>query len=152
MRGKFHAAGLPAIALATAGWLVLRSEAPLRRVASAVALAAALWGCSGNPIEFPEEPKIEHLLEFVAGMKDATFLIDGQDRNASFAADYFRRGLEEKRAESRTAKDFIQTVCSFSPTNGSPFLVRFPDGNQSLLGDYLRAELARYEREVRRSE
>ena len=151
MRGRVHAAGLPAIALATAGWLVLRSEAPLRRVASAVMLAAALWGCSGTPIVYPEGPKIEHLLEFVARTKDATFLIDGQNRDASFAADYLRRGLEEKRADVRTAKDFIEKAGSFSSKSGGRFLVQFADGNQTFLGDWLLAELERHEIELRRS-
>jgi hypothetical protein len=129
MRGRFHAAG----------W-------------SAVVLAAGLWGCTGKPIVFPEGPKIEHLLKYIAETKDATFLIDGQSRDAAFAADYFRRGLAEKQATSRTAKEFIETVCSFSPTNGSPFLVQSADGNQTFLSGYLLAELERHEREIRRSQ
>ncbi len=138
MRGRFRAAGLPAIALAAARW-------------STVMLAAALWGCSGSPIVFPEGPKMEHLLKFIAETRDATFLIDGETRDAAFAADYFRRSLEEKRGEVSTAKDFIEKVCSFSSKNGSQFLVQFADGNQQYLSAFLLAELDRHERELRRS-
>ena len=116
---------------------------------SAAALCACLVLTScGGARRVTEDDKIEHLLSCVASMKGGAFVQDGHEMTPDKAAEYLRKEWQSKRADIKTAGDFIRVAASFSPATGSSYLIRLPDGGEVLCGDHLRAELQRYEREI----
>lgn len=115
-----------------------------------VLLALAAAGCFG-PKPVTEDDKIEHLLAWTAGLKDATFVMDGKNVTPPAAAERFRAAWESKRAEVKTAKDFIRVAGTFSTEGGSQYLVKYADGGQDFTSNALTAELSRWELELWRS-
>jgi len=116
--------------------------------AALCAASCLLLASCGGTRRVTEDDKIEHLLSYVASLKGADFVRDGHDMNPEQAAAYLRQQWQAKRAEIRTAQDFIRVAASFSPESGTAYFVRFKDGGEEMCGDHLRAELRRYEQEI----
>ena len=126
---------------------------------TALALLFSLCGCGPVDPAGPQAPgptrpadsgpsekeKIELLIKRVEGLKDAKFVRNGTDYDASTAG-RFLRGKWDQAAGVKTARDFIDKVGSVSSTSGKPYLIRFPDGKEVKAGDYLRAELEKIEK------
>jgi hypothetical protein len=89
-----------------------------------------------------ERQAIEALIESVAQLGGATFIRNGQPYPAASAARFLREKWRSRRAEVRSAEDFIERVASFSSTTSKPYLIRFADGRELPSGEHLRAELA----------
>lgn len=92
-----------------------------------------------------ERDKIEHLIKFVADMRDAVFVRNGQEYDAATAAKFIRGKWNANSREIRSAKEFIEKAASVSSTSGKPYLIRFKDGKEVPAGEYLADELKRFE-------
>ncbi len=117
--------------------------------AACAALIVAAWGCAVRQMQFPEDEKIEHLLSYVAGLKGASFVIDGKDVTPAEASAYFRAAWQARKTEISTAKDFIRLAASFSAKTGNTHLVTLADGSQVMASEELDRELRRHEFELR---
>lgn len=94
-----------------------------------------------------EKKKIEHLINYVAEMKDAKFVRNGSEYDAKTAATFIRRKWGANENKISTAREFIEHAASGSGTSGKPYLIRFKDGTEINSGDYLLKELERLEKE-----
>ena len=92
-----------------------------------------------------ERQKIEALIKYVGGLKDAHFIRNGSSYEVSTAVRFLRGKWESNDAQVKTARDFIDKVASFSGTSGKPYLIRFKDGKEIPSREFLAAELQRIE-------
>jgi hypothetical protein len=98
----------------------------------AVALAAS------RPAE--EQSKIDWLIDQV-GSSGATFIRNGQSYEAKKAVSHLKQKLWFAGKRVQTARDFIVGVASHSEESGKIYEVRFADGKQRPLGDWLTERL-----------
>jgi len=92
-----------------------------------------------------ERQKIEALIRYVGGLKDAQFVRNGSSYEVSTAVRFLRGKWEANDAQVKTARDFIDKVASFSGTSGKPYLIRFKDGKEIPSREFLAAELRKME-------
>ena len=97
------------------------------------------------PPALTEDQKIEALLRTVDGMKDAVFVRNGTAYDGHAAAGHLRDKWRWKKAEVKTARDFIRVCASVSAQSGRPYLVRWKDGRVEKSADFLLAALERLE-------
>lgn len=88
-----------------------------------------------------EQDKIEHLIQHIAGLKEAVFLRNGKEHRAAEAADHLRKKLAAAKSEITSADDFVAKVATQSSLTDEPYTLRLSDGRLVTLADYLRAEL-----------
>ena len=93
-----------------------------------------------------ERQKIEALIKYVGGLKDAHFIRNGSSYEVSTAVRFLRGKWEANDAQVKTARDFIDKVASFSGTSGRPYLIRLKDGSETKSQDFLHAELKKIEK------
>jgi hypothetical protein len=86
-----------------------------------------------------EQHKIEALIGLVENLTNSSFVRNGKVYQPKDAAKFLRGKWSAKKAEIRTVNDFIDKVATVSGTTGQPYIVRFSDGKEMRLADYLRA-------------
>ena len=92
-----------------------------------------------------ENDKIEALIRHLETLKDATFIRNGSDYDATVAARFLRGKWEAHAKEIKTAMDFIDKVASVSSTTGKPYVIRFKGAREVKCGDYLKEQLKKLE-------
>jgi membrane-bound lytic murein transglycosylase len=92
-----------------------------------------------------ENDKIEKLIQYVAAMKDATFLRNGKSYNPQEAADHMRKKWRAVDGKIQTASQFIDYLASQSSTTGKPYKIRLKDGKEVTTHDYLHDRLKQIE-------
>ena len=93
-----------------------------------------------------ERQKIEALIKYVGGLKDAHFIRNGSSYEVATAVRFLRGKWDSNESSVKTARDFIEKVASFSGTSGKPYLIRFRDGSETKSQDFLHAELKKIEK------
>ena len=96
------------------------------------------------PAQFTEPEKIERLIQYVAGRKDAVFIRNGAEHTCAEAAEHMRGKLRSAGASIKTARDFIEQAASRSSLSGQPYRVRLAD-REIAARDLLLEELGRIE-------
>ena len=117
---------------------------PVLAVALFLALAIPV-ALRAQTLPAAERQKIEALIKYVGGLKDAQFIRNGSSYEVSTAVRFLRRKWEANDSEVKTARDFIDKVATFSGTSGKPYLIRFKDGAEVTTQQYLITELSRIE-------
>jgi hypothetical protein len=97
-------------------------------------------------LSLAERQKIEALIQYVGGLKDAHFIRNGSSYEVSTAVRFLRGKWEANESGVKTARDFIDKVASVSGTSGKPYLIRFRDGSETKSQDFLHAELKKIEK------
>ena len=102
-----------------------------------VGLASAAYAAS-RPAG--EQSKIDWLLDQVGG-SGATFIRNGKEYEAKKAVSHLKGKLFFAGGRVQTARDFIAGIASHSEESGKVYEVRFADGKQRHLGDWLTERL-----------
>lgn len=92
-----------------------------------------------------EAQKIQLLITYVEQLKGVTFIRNGDEHSAKDAAKFFRKKFDRKKAEIKTARDFISKCASVSTTSGKPYQIKFADGKVMTTEEVLNKELVRIE-------
>ena len=93
-----------------------------------------------------EKKKIEALIKHIEEQKDAKFIRNGRENDSKTWAGYMKVKWKRAEAEVKTAKDFIEQCASTSSVSSKPYTIKFKDGKEQKLGDYLTAELKKLEK------
>ena len=96
-------------------------------------------------LSLAERQKIEALIKYVGGLKDAHFIRNGSSYEVSTAVRFLRGKWDSNESSVKTARDFIDKVASFSGTSGKPYLIRLKDGKEIPSREFLAAELQKIE-------
>ena len=115
----------------------------IRTALAVFAFGSLLTGVPQQPQEKTdvEKKKIEALIQHVEELKDAKFVRNDKEYDAKTAGAFLRNRWDAKKAEIKTALDFIEKAASVSSTSGKPYLIRFKDGKETKSGAYLKEEL-----------
>jgi hypothetical protein len=92
-----------------------------------------------------EEQKIERLIQFVADLKGAKFIRNGEAHDAKKAAEHLAMKRKNAGGKIKTALDFIEKVASKSSLSGETYKIKFADGVVKNSADVLKTELKRIE-------
>ena len=92
-----------------------------------------------------EQSKIDWLLDQVGG-SGATFIRNGQEYEAKKAVSHLKQKLWFAGGRVQTAHDFIVGCATHSEQSGKIYEVRFADGKQRPLADWLNERLADLEK------
>lgn len=92
-----------------------------------------------------EAQKIERLIQFVRGMKDATFIRNGSEHSCREAAEHLQSKWQKHKDKIGSARDFIDELASKSGLSGQPYKIRFKDGSVLTTYEVLTRELQRLE-------
>jgi len=90
-----------------------------------------------------EEQKIQKLITYVAGLKDAKFIRNGSEFTPAKAAAHLKMKREKAGDDIKTAMEFIEQIASKSSMTGQDYTVKFKDGKVVKVHDLLVAELKR---------
>ena len=93
-----------------------------------------------------ETQKIESLISAVAKLDGAKFVRNGKAYDPATAAKFLRGKWERQAKEIVTAGDFIDKIASRSSTTGRVYLVRFADGREVPVAEFLRRIMAAHDR------
>ena len=89
-----------------------------------------------------EDEKIQKLISSLSELEDATFVRNGQPYGVEEAITHMQKKWEWKKAEIKTAEDFIRIVASRSSVTGEPYIIKLPDGTEIKSEDWFRKQLA----------
>lgn len=92
-----------------------------------------------------EQSKIDWLIDQV-GSSGATFIRNGKEYQAKKAVSHLKSKLFFAGSRVQTARDFIVGVASHSEASGEVYEIRFADGKQKPVGDWLTERLNDLER------
>jgi hypothetical protein len=92
-----------------------------------------------------EKKKIEALIKHIEDQKDARFVRNGRENDAKTWAGYMKVKWRRAESEVKTAKDFIEQCASKSEVSGKPYMIKFKDGKEQKMGEYLTAALKKIE-------
>lgn len=92
-----------------------------------------------------ESQKVERLIQFVRGMKGATFIRNGSEHTCKEAADHLQSKWEKHKNQVKSAENFIEEIASRSGMTGQDYLIRFADGTEVTTNEVLTKELKRLE-------
>ncbi|WP_257389584.1 DUF5329 domain-containing protein, partial [Tahibacter caeni] len=89
--------------------------------------------------------RIERLLAAIAALDGARFVRNGKDHSPADAAAHLRRKWQAARrsAADDDAERFIDALASTSSVSGQPYRIRFADGRETTVREFLLDELAR---------
>lgn len=79
---------------------------------------------------YTETQKIDHLIAFVANLKGATFIRNGESYEPKQAADHLLMKRNKAGNRIKTAKDFIDKIATASSLTGEPYLIQFANGKK----------------------
>ena len=104
---------------------------------------------NGSPRpELTEEQKIELLIESVRALEGVSFIRNDKAHTGSEAAEHLQTKWQWKKADIKTARDFIRVAASMSSTTGKPYWMRFRDGKQIEAKEWFLKRLAEIEDSV----
>ena len=93
-----------------------------------------------------ETKKIESLISAVARLDDAKFVRNGKAYDPATAAKFLRGKWERQAKEIVTTGDFIDRIATRSSTTGRVYLVRYADGREVPVAEFLRRIMAAHDR------
>ena len=99
-----------------------------------------------------EKGKNEIFIARIESMKEAVFIRNGSQYEATTAAKFLRGKWRAQAKSIVTATDFIEKIASKSSTTGKPYVIRFKAGNEINCGDFLQQELLKLERPSTKSD
>jgi len=117
---------------------------PLLAVALLITLAMPV-ATHAQTLPTAERQKIEALIKYVGGLRDAQFIRNDSSYSVSTAVRFLRGKWETNDAVVKTARDFIDKVASVSGTSGKPYVIRLKDGKEIPSREFLLAELKKIE-------
>jgi hypothetical protein len=121
---------------------ILSAKASVQRASLSWIAAMVLLGpVAAYSQDSVEKEKIEALITHVEGLKGATFVRGRKTYDAASAVKFLRLKWDSKRAEVKTAGEFIRKIATVSSTTGQPYLMRMSDGNTVPFGEYLTRQL-----------
>lgn len=88
-----------------------------------------------------ENDKIEKLISSLRDIDGAKFIRNAQEHTVDEAIAHMKKKWEWKRAEIKTAKDFITIAGSKSSVTGEPYLIKMPDGTVVKSEEWFRKQL-----------
>ena len=91
--------------------------------------------------EAPSGPRVADLLRWVADSPHR-FVRNGTEHNGRTASSHLRTKYLIAGARVRTVDEFLEHIASGSSTTSLPYLVRFDDGSEQPLRDWLQARIA----------
>lgn len=106
-----------------------------------LALFSAPATVSAAELPAPEKAKIEALINHIGNLKDASFVRNGRNYDASTAAKFLRGKWNKESDQIASVTDFIDKAATKSSTSGKPYLIRFLDGREVECASYLREQL-----------
>ena len=112
-----------------------------------VLAAAAPFPAKAEPSP-QESAAIEHLILFVRD-SGLVFVRNGAAHDAAEAGDHIAMKYAQAREDISTAEEFIDNVASKSQMTGMPYLIRFPDGSEQPVSEWLHAELKKYRKSLK---
>lgn len=77
---------------------------------------------------FTEQQKINHLINYIRTLKDATFIRNGSEYKATEAADHLKMKLGKAGSKIKTVEEFIEQIASVSSMSGKPYKIKFGNG------------------------
>ena len=86
---------------------------------------------------------IQHLMTYVAG-SGLIFIRNGEQYNATEAAEHMDKKYQHFRSDIETPEDFIRLCATKSLLSGVPYLVIDAQGNELRTSTWLKTELASY--------
>jgi len=110
-----------------------------------IAASALVFVNSARADEAAEKKKIESLIKHIEEQKDAKFVRNGRENDAKTWAGYMKVKWRRAESEVKTAKEFIEQCASKSEVSGKPYMIKFKDGKEQKMGEYLTAELKKIE-------
>ena len=75
---------------------------------------------------------------------DATFIRNGKNYTSKQGVEHVRAKYEHFKKEIKTPEDFIRLSATQSLVSGKPYRVRFADGHEMRVADWLKDELQKY--------
>lgn len=122
----------------------------LRLFAAALLLAfvPVLHAADRSPLE---EARIAYLFSVVSALHDAQFIRNGKAYDSAAAVDHLRTKLRLAGARVQTAEDFIRLCATESSVSGRPYEIRLADGRQVLSAEFLRQQLATFDKRTTRA-
>ena len=89
--------------------------------------------------------QLADLADVKAALDGARFLRNGKDYSPADAAAHLRRKWQSARrsAADDDAARFIDALASTSSVSGQPYRIRFADGRETTVREFLHGELAR---------
>lgn len=100
-------------------------------------------------ISAEETAKIEQLLSALGALRDVNFIRNGRAHSSQQAVAHMRRKWEAAAWEISSAEDFIEKIGTRSSSTGEMYQLRFADGRVQNAADFLRAELAKINSQMR---
>lgn len=91
----------------------------------------------------PLEQTIEFLLNKIE-TTDAAFIRNGQNYTGKQGVEHVRAKYEHFKKEIKTPEDFIRLSATKSLVSSKPYRIRFKDGREMNVADWLKDELAKY--------
>lgn len=104
-----------------------------------------LSGFGQQSTAYTETQKIDHLIAFVANLKGATFIRNGESYEPKQAADHLLMKRNKAGNRIKTAKDFIDKIATASSLTGEPYLIQFANGKKFPTQLVLLSELKKLE-------
>jgi hypothetical protein len=90
-----------------------------------------------------EQQKIDALIHAVEVLPDAKFIRNGSVHDGKEAAEHLRKKRRYAGDRIKTADDFIVCCASRSSVSGTPYQIRFANGETVDAATFFRAELKR---------
>ncbi len=107
--------------------------------------SAAGYANAAPATALSQTERIERLLGAIATLDGARFIRNGKDYSPADAAAHLRRKWQSSRrsAADDDAARFIDALASTSSVSDQPYRIRFADGRETTVREFLHGELAR---------
>ena len=92
-----------------------------------------------------EAQKIEYLIAAIESLHNAQFIRNGIAYDSKTAAEHLRSKLRIAGSRVTSADDFIRLCASASSVSGTPYQIRFDDGNIVTSEAFLRQKLGAFD-------
>jgi len=128
-----------------AALLVIAGAAGTYRSAAAAPPADAGSTAAPRAATLSQTEQIERLLAAIAALDGARFIRNGKDYSPADAAAHLRRKWQSARrsAADDDAARFIDRLASTSSVSGQPYRIRYADGRETTVREFLQGELTR---------
>jgi hypothetical protein len=107
--------------------------------------ASALAPAATAPTRLTETQKIERLIAYVVGLKDAKFVRKGQAYDTAAAVEFLRAKWQANSTQVHTARDFVDLASGGNMGTGTPYYILLADASQIPIREVLTLELDRIE-------
>ncbi|MFT3805749.1 DUF5329 family protein [Arenimonas sp.] len=113
----------------------------IRQAIVALLLALCLPGLAMAQSDPVAAREVDALIADIAALKGAIFIRNGSEYDATKAAEHMRLKRSRAGKRLRTAEDFIRYCATASSMSGKKYRLRFADGREQDVSDYLSARL-----------